>query len=55
MERREKRKYNIAYVIMCCVHLFVYIVLYDFTQCVKPKSVFFVIYNNIYHVLHKMK
>ncbi len=41
-ERKEEKKCNIAYVIMCCVHLFVYNVLYGFTWCVKPcKCAFF--------------
>jgi hypothetical protein len=37
-ERRNKRKCNIIYVIVCCVHLFVYIILYSFIHCVKPNK-----------------
>jgi hypothetical protein len=35
-EKKEEKKCNIAYVIMCCVHLFVYNVLYGLIWCVKP-------------------
>jgi hypothetical protein len=37
-ERRRKRKCNIICVIVFCVHLFLYIILYSFIQCVKPNK-----------------
>ncbi len=38
--KEGKKKHNIAYVIcVVCIYLFTF-VLYDFTQCVKSKSVF---------------